>query len=93
MGGREAEDEAWRMYSEKVIALSELQMRLFNGSLGATPAEGGQGIAEALPSHGRCQSSSPSHVELVRSAKHIPAFHPCGTRRRLKMAGQLSNTA
>lgn len=30
--------EAWRMWSEKVVALSELQMRLFTGRLGSTPS-------------------------------------------------------
>lgn len=37
-GGRKAADEAWRMWSEKVAALAELQMRLLSGSLGRTPA-------------------------------------------------------
>lgn len=37
-GGPKAADEAWRMWSEKVVALSELQVRLLTGSLGVTPA-------------------------------------------------------
>lgn len=38
LGGPGAADEAWRMWSEKVIALAELQTRLLTGSLGITPA-------------------------------------------------------
>lgn len=37
-GGRKAADEAWRMWSEKVIALAELQSLLVSGSLGGTCA-------------------------------------------------------
>jgi hypothetical protein len=37
-GGPGAIDEVWRMWSEKVIALAELQTRLLTGSLGRTPA-------------------------------------------------------
>jgi hypothetical protein len=37
-GGPKAADEAWRMWSEKVVALAELQVRLLTGSLGVTPA-------------------------------------------------------
>ena len=37
-GDPEAVDEAWRMWSEKLVALAELQARLATGSLGATPA-------------------------------------------------------
>jgi hypothetical protein len=37
-GGPKATDEVWRMYSEKVAALAELQTRMLFGSLGATPA-------------------------------------------------------
>jgi hypothetical protein len=37
-GGPNAADEAWRMYSEKLTALAELQTRLLMGTLGATPA-------------------------------------------------------
>lgn len=36
-GGPNAVDEAWRMWSEKVTALAELQSRLLTGSLGRTP--------------------------------------------------------
>ena len=36
--GSEAVHEAWRMWSEKVAALAELQTRLLTGSLGVTPA-------------------------------------------------------
>ena len=35
-GGRKAEREAWRMYSEKVVALAELQTMFLTGTLGAT---------------------------------------------------------
>ena len=35
-GGRKAEREAWRMYSEKVVALAELQTMFLSGALGAT---------------------------------------------------------
>lgn len=38
-GGPEAVDEAWRMWSEKLVASAELQMRLLSGSLGVTPAD------------------------------------------------------
>jgi|KBSMisStaDraftv2_1062788.scaffolds.fasta_scaffold72337_8 hypothetical protein len=38
LGGPNAADEAWRMWSEKVVALAELQARLFIGALGQTPA-------------------------------------------------------
>ena len=48
-GGAEAADEAWRMWSEKVVALAELQARLLTGSLGATPA----GAARATLKHYR----------------------------------------
>ena len=37
-GGPEAADEAWRMWSEKVIALAELQTWFLTGKLGATPS-------------------------------------------------------
>lgn len=37
-GSPKAADEAWRMWSEKVLALAELQVRLLTGSLGDTPA-------------------------------------------------------
>lgn len=37
-GGRKAADEAWRMYSEKVIALAELQTLFLTGALGARPS-------------------------------------------------------
>lgn len=36
-GGPKAVDESWRMWSEKVVALAELQTRLLTGSLGRTP--------------------------------------------------------
>jgi hypothetical protein len=36
-GGPRAADEAWRMWSEKVLALAELQVLLLTGSLGVTP--------------------------------------------------------
>jgi len=39
MGGPKAADEAWRMWSEKMSALAELQARLFSGSLGSIPFE------------------------------------------------------
>lgn len=48
-GGSQATDEAWRMWSEKVVALAELQTRLLTGSLGATPA----GAAKATLKHYR----------------------------------------
>lgn len=48
-GGPDAADEAWRMWSEKVVALAELQARLLTGSLGATPA----GAAKATLKHYR----------------------------------------
>jgi hypothetical protein len=48
-GGPEVVDEAWRMWSEKVVALAELQARLATGSLGATPA----GAARATIKHYR----------------------------------------
>ena len=35
-GGRKAEREAWRMYSEKVVAFAELQTMFLTGSLGTT---------------------------------------------------------
>lgn len=38
-GGPTAAEEAWRMYSEKIVALAELQAKFFGGSLGTTPAE------------------------------------------------------
>lgn len=38
VGGPKASDEAWRMYSEKAIAIAELQCRFLTGSLGATHA-------------------------------------------------------
>lgn len=38
LGGSKAAEEAWRMWSEKIIALAELQARLLTGSLGGTPA-------------------------------------------------------
>lgn len=38
LGGPRAADEAWLMWSEKVVALAELQVRLLAGSLGGTPA-------------------------------------------------------
>lgn len=38
-GGPTAAEEAWRMYSEKLVTLAELQARFFGGSLGTTPAE------------------------------------------------------
>lgn len=37
-GGQSATDEAWRMCSEKFVALAELQTLLLMGTLGATPA-------------------------------------------------------
>jgi hypothetical protein len=37
-GGPKAADEAWLMWSEKVVALAELQVRLLTGSFGVTPA-------------------------------------------------------
>ncbi len=37
-GGPIVADEAWRMYSEKVVAFAELQTRLWTGTLGWTPA-------------------------------------------------------
>lgn len=37
-GGPKAADEAWRMWSEKVVAVAELQTHLLTGSLGVTPA-------------------------------------------------------
>lgn len=37
-GGRKAEREAWRMYSEKVVAFAELQTLFLTGSLGTTSA-------------------------------------------------------
>lgn len=37
-GGPSAADEAWRMYSEKITALAELQIRLLMGPFGLTPA-------------------------------------------------------
>src|SRR6185369_13396780 len=37
-GGPNAHKEAWRMCSEKAIALAELYAGLLTGSLGATPA-------------------------------------------------------
>lgn len=46
-GGPKAADEAWRMWSEKIIALAELQTRFFTGSLGSTPA----GAAKATLTH------------------------------------------
>ena len=42
-GGRQATDEAWRMWSEKFTALAELQTRLIVGSLGYTPARATKG--------------------------------------------------
>jgi hypothetical protein len=38
VGGEKAADEAWRMWSEKVVALAELQSRFLTGALGSTPA-------------------------------------------------------
>jgi hypothetical protein len=35
-GGPKAAYEAWRMWSEKIVALAELQVRLLTGSLGVT---------------------------------------------------------
>lgn len=37
-GGPGADAEAWRMCSEKFIALAELQGQMLMGTLGATPA-------------------------------------------------------
>ena len=37
-GGPKAADEAWRMYSEKMASLAELQGRFLTGSMGHTPA-------------------------------------------------------
>ena len=48
-GGPGAADEVWRMWSEKVVALAELQGRLLTGSLGAT----GAGATEATLEHYR----------------------------------------
>jgi hypothetical protein len=48
-GGAEAADEIWRMWSEKVVALAELQTRLLTGSWGVTPA----GAAKATLKHYR----------------------------------------
>ncbi len=38
-GGPGSTDEAWRMCSEKFIALAELQALMLMGTLGATPTE------------------------------------------------------
>jgi hypothetical protein len=38
-GGSQAADEMWRMYTEKLITLAELQTRFLGGSLGTTPSE------------------------------------------------------
>lgn len=38
-GGSGAAEEMWRMYSEKLITLAELQARFLGGTLGATPSE------------------------------------------------------
>ena len=46
-GGPWATEEAWRMYSEKFIALAELQASFFTGSLGVTPA----GVARGTLKH------------------------------------------
>lgn len=48
-GGPQAAEEAWLMWSEKIIALSELQTRALAGSLGSTPA----GAARATLRHYR----------------------------------------
>jgi len=48
-GGPQAAEEAWRMWSEKIIALGELQTRVLAGSLGSTPA----GAAKATLRHYR----------------------------------------
>jgi hypothetical protein len=48
-GGPKAAAEAWRMYSEKVASLAELQTRFLAGSLGATPL----GTAQATLKHYR----------------------------------------
>lgn len=42
-GGRKAEREAWRMYSEKVVALAELQTMFLTGALGATSSAATRG--------------------------------------------------
>lgn len=48
-GDPRAAQEAWRMWSEKIVALSELQMRLFTGRLGSTPSA----VAKATLTHYR----------------------------------------
>ena len=48
-GGPNAAAEAWRMYSEKFIALAELQTRFFGGLLPATAS----GTAKAALKHYR----------------------------------------
>lgn len=42
-GGANAEREAWRMYSEKVVAFAELQALFLSGSLGATSSAATRG--------------------------------------------------
>ena len=42
-GGPKAEREAWRMYSEKVVALAELQPLFMTGALGAPPSRHARG--------------------------------------------------
>ena len=53
-GGPNAADEAWRMWSEKVVALAELQTRLLTGSLGVTSS----GAAKATLKHYRGKVSA-----------------------------------
>jgi hypothetical protein len=48
-GGPKAAEEAWRMWSEKCIAIAELQTRLLTGTLGSTPS----GTAKATLKHYR----------------------------------------
>ena len=43
VGGPGAQSEAFTMWSEKVVALAELQASLFAGALGATPASAARG--------------------------------------------------
>ncbi len=38
IGNPKQAEEAWRMWSEKTVALAEPQTRFFTGSLGATPS-------------------------------------------------------
>ena len=43
VGGPGAQSEVFTMWSEKVVALAELQASLFAGALGATPAAAARG--------------------------------------------------